>query len=53
MGVAGWRFAQKRNMIGRAAIVAALEEWAVICATVVAAGSLIMLVIVVYTDWPQ
>ena len=44
MGVAGWRFAHvKRNLSGRAAIVAVLEDWQVICSAVVAAGSMIML----------
>jgi len=41
MGVAGWRFAHvKRNLSGRAAIVAVLEDWQVICSAVVAAGSM-------------
>ena len=32
MGVAGWRFAHgKRNLSGRAAIVAVLKDWQVIC----------------------
>ena len=44
MGVAGWRFAHtKRNLGGRAAIVAVLEEWPVICSVMVAAGSIIMI----------
>ena len=44
MGVAGWRFAHgKRNPSGRAAIVAVLEDWQVICSVVVVAGSMIML----------
>ena len=44
MGVAGWRFAHgKRNLSGRAAIVAVLEDWQVICSVVVVAGSMIML----------
>ena len=50
MGVAGWRFAHgKRNLSGRAAIVAVLEDWQVICSVVVAAGSMIMLGIMLYT----
>ena len=54
MGVAGWRFAHtKRNLGGRAAIVAVLEEWPVICSVVVAAGSMIMIGITLYNDWPQ
>ena len=54
MGVAGWRFAHmKRNLNGRAAFVAVLEEWPVICSMVVAAGSMIMIGIMLYSDWPQ
>jgi hypothetical protein len=44
MGVAGWRFAHgKRNLSGRAGIVAVLEDWQVICSVAVMAGSMIML----------
>jgi len=51
MGVAGWRFAHgKRNLSGRAAVVAALENWQVICSAVVAASSMIMLGIMLYND---
>jgi hypothetical protein len=54
MGVAGWRFAHmKRNLSGRAAVVAMLEEWPGICSMVVAAGSMIMIGIMLYRDWPQ
>jgi hypothetical protein len=54
MGVAGWRFAHtKRNLGGRAAIVAVLEEWPVICSVAVAAGSMVMIGITLYNDWPQ
>ena len=54
MGVAGWRFAHvKRNLSGRAAIVAVLQDWQVICSAVVAAGSMIMLGIMLYRDWPH
>ena len=54
MGVAGWCFAHlKRNLGGRAAIVAVLEEWPGICSVVVAAGSMIMIGITPYNDWPQ
>ena len=54
MGVAGWRFAHmKRNPGGRAAIVAVLEEWPVICSVAVAAGSMIMIGVTLYNDWPQ
>ena len=49
MGVAGWRFAHvKRNFSGRAAVVAVLEDWQVICSAVVAAGSMIMLGVMLY-----
>ena len=48
MGVAGWRFAHgKRNLSGRAGIVAVLKDWQVIC---LAAGSMIMLGIILYND---
>jgi hypothetical protein len=48
------RFAHvKRNLSGRAAIVAVLEDWQVICSAVVAAGSMIMLGMRLYRDWPQ
>ena len=54
MGVAGWRFAHvKRNFSGRAAVVAVLEELPFICPVVVAVGSLIMIGITLYRDWPQ
>jgi hypothetical protein len=54
MGVAGWRFAhRKRNLSGRAAIVAVLEELPMICSLAVAAGSMIMIGMMLYKDWPQ
>ena len=54
MGVAGWRFAHmKRSLSGRAAVVAVLEELPVICSLAVAAGSMIMIGIMLYKDWPQ
>jgi hypothetical protein len=40
----------KRNLGGRARIVAVLKDWQVIC---LAAGSMIMLGIMLYSDWPQ
>ena len=53
MGVAGWRFAHvKRNLSGWAAIVAVLEDWQVSRSAVVAAGSMIMLGMMLYRDWP-
>ena len=51
MGVASWRFA--RNHRGRAAVIAVLEELQVICSVVVAAGSMIMVGIMLCKDWPQ
>jgi hypothetical protein len=54
MGVAGWCFAHmKRNLGVRAAILAVLEEWPVICSVAVAAGSMIMIGVTLYNDWPQ
>jgi len=54
MGVAGWRFARlKRPLVGRAVVVAVLEELPFICPVVVAVGSLIMIGIRLCTDWPQ
>ena len=54
MGVAGWRFEYvKRNLSGGRPIVAVLEDLQVICSAMVAAGSMIMLGIMLYTDWPQ
>ena len=53
MGVAGWRFARlKRPLVGRAVVVAVLEELPFICPMVVAVGSLIMIGITLYRDWP-
>ena len=54
MGVAGWRFAHKTKDNGRAAVIAVLEEWPLICAAAVATGSMIMAVtmpIMLYNDW--
>ena len=52
MGAAGWRFAQ-RNLSGRAAVIAVLEDWQVICSLVVAVASMIMIGIMLYNDWQQ
>ena len=52
MGVAGWRFAQK-NLSGRAAVIAVLEDWPAICSVVVAVGSMIMIGIMLYNDLQQ
>ena len=54
MGMAGWRFAHvKRNLGGRAAIVAVLEDLPVICSVMVAVGSIIMIGIMLYNDLQQ
>ena len=53
MGVAGWRFAHRKRIGGRAAVIAVLEELPVICSLAVAAGSMIMIGIMLYKDWPQ
>ena len=53
MGVAGWRFAQRKRISGRAAVVAVFEELPVICSLAVAAVSMIMIGIMLYRDWPQ
>ena len=54
MGVAGWRFAHtKKGLGGRAAVVAILDEWSVICSLVVAAGSMIMIGLTLYNNWLQ
>ena len=51
-GCGGWRFAQK-NLSGRAAVIAVLEDWPAICSVVVAVGSMIMIGIMLYNDWQQ
>jgi hypothetical protein len=53
MGVAGWRFAHRKRMSGRAAVVAVLEELPGICSLAVSAGSMIMIGIMLYKDWLQ
>ena len=53
MGVAGWRFAHRKRIGGRAAVIAVLEELPVICSLAVAAGSLVMIGIMLCKDWPQ
>ena len=49
MGVAGWRFKTKNN--GRAAVIAVLEQWSVICWVAVAAGAMIMIAAMLYNEW--
>jgi len=54
MGVAGWRFAHaKRAPRVRTVVVGVLEELPFICPVAVAIGSLIMVGIALYKDWPQ
>ena len=54
MGVASWRFAQmKRTLCVRAVVVCVLEELPFVCPVVVAIGSLIMIGMTLYKDWPQ
>ena len=48
-GVAGWRFKTKNN--GRAAVIAVLEQWSVICWVAVAAGAMIMIAAMLYNEW--
>jgi hypothetical protein len=53
MGVAGFRLVRlKRPPIGRAAVVALLEELPFICPVVVAVASLIMIGIMLCNDLP-
>ena len=54
MGVAGWRFTHmKRTLRVRAMLVGVLEELPFICPVLVAIGSLTMIGITLYRDWPQ
>jgi len=54
MGVAGWRFAHmKRTLRVRPIVVGVLEELPFVCPVVVAIGSLIMIGVTLYKDWPQ
>ena len=53
MGVAGWRLAHRKRISGRAAVVAVLEELPGICSLAVAAGSMIMIGIMLCKDWLQ
>jgi hypothetical protein len=53
MGVAGWHFAHRKRISGRAAIVAVLEELPVMCSLAVASVSMIMIGIMLYRDWLQ
>ena len=51
MGLAGWRFANKTKDNERAAVIAALEDWALICSVAVASGAMIMVAAMLYNDW--
>ncbi len=54
MGVAGWRFAHgKRTLRFREVVVSVAEELPFICPVAVALGSLIMIGITLFKDWPQ
>jgi hypothetical protein len=54
MGVAGSRFApMKRTLRVRAVVIGVLEELPFICPVVVAIGSLIMIGMTLFKDWPQ
>jgi hypothetical protein len=54
MGAAAWRFAHmKRTLRVRAVIIGVLEELPFICPVAVAIGSLIMIGVTLYRDWPQ
>ena len=54
MGVAGWRFAHvKRTLRVRAVVIGVLDEFPFICPVAVAIGSLIMMGMMLWTDWPQ
>ena len=54
MGVAGWRFAHmKRTRRVRAVVIGVLDELQFICPVAVAIGSLIMIGITLWKDWPQ
>jgi len=54
MRVAGWRFAHvKRTLRVRAVVIGVLEELPFICPVAVAIGSLIMMGMTLWRDWPQ
>jgi hypothetical protein len=54
MGVAGWRFAHVRRTLRVQAVVdVVLEELPFICPLTVAIGSLIMIGVWLWNDWPQ
>ncbi|MET3972443.1 hypothetical protein ACVWXN_000160 [Bradyrhizobium sp. i1.4.4] len=54
MGAAGWRFAHMRRTLRvRAVVIGVMEELPLVCPVTVAIGSLIMIGITLYKDWPQ
>jgi hypothetical protein len=53
MGVAGWRLAQTKRSSGRATVVAVLEDLPVIYSLVVGTGSMIMIGLMLFRDWPE
>ena len=54
MGVAGGRLAHtKRIGVGRATVVAVLEDWHLLCSVAVAAGSISMIAIMLYNNLQQ
>jgi hypothetical protein len=54
MGAAGWRFARvKKSLRVRAVVVGVLDELPFICPVAVAIGSLIMMGMTLWKDWPQ
>jgi hypothetical protein len=53
MGAARWRFARTKRIGGRATVVAVLELWPVTCSLVVAAGSMMMIGIMLFQNGPS
>jgi hypothetical protein len=54
MDVAGWRVAHmKKTFCVRAVVVGVLEELPYICPVAVAIGSMIMIGVMLWKDWPQ
>jgi hypothetical protein len=54
MGLAGWRFAQRKEAVSlRGVVTSVQEELPFVCPLAVAIGSLIMIGITLYKDWPQ
>jgi hypothetical protein len=54
MGLAGWHVAQRKRAVSlRGVVIGVLEELPFVCPLVVAIGSLILIGITLYNDWPQ